>query len=115
MSNRIVGIDLGTGFSCVAVVEGGKPKVIINSEGKPTTPSVISFAKDEDQKAILNAAGFASMADFGTFMSKAFGEIEVKEETLQRAYETVGSNTVRMKSSRVELDKDKLKAIVNLK
>ncbi|MDO4414353.1 MAG: iron-containing alcohol dehydrogenase family protein [Erysipelotrichaceae bacterium] len=75
----------------------------------------ISFAKDEDQKAILNAAGFASMADFGTFMSKAFGEIEVKEETLQRAYETVGSNTVRMKSSRVELDKDKLKAIVNLK
>lgn len=45
--NRIVGIDLGTGFSCVAVVEGGKPKVIINSEGKATTPSVISFTKDE--------------------------------------------------------------------
>lgn len=45
--NRIVGIDLGTGFSCVAVVEAGEPKVIINSEGKPTTPSVISFVKDE--------------------------------------------------------------------
>ena len=44
---KIVGIDLGTGFSCVAIVEGGKPKVIINSEGKATTPSVISFTKDE--------------------------------------------------------------------
>ena len=44
---RIVGIDLGTGFSCVAVMEGGQPKVIINSEGKATTPSVISFSKDE--------------------------------------------------------------------
>ena len=45
--NRIIGIDLGTGFSCVAVVEGGKPKVIINSEGKTTTPSVISFNGNE--------------------------------------------------------------------
>jgi len=44
---KIVGIDLGTGFSCVAVMEGGQPKVIINSEGKATTPSVISFSKDE--------------------------------------------------------------------
>lgn len=44
---KIVGIDLGTGFSCVAVVEGGKPKVIINSEGKTTTPSVISFNGNE--------------------------------------------------------------------
>lgn len=45
--SKIVGIDLGTGFSCVAVVEAGEPKVIINSEGNPTTPSVISFVKDE--------------------------------------------------------------------
>lgn len=45
--SKIIGIDLGTGFSCVAVVEGGQPKVIINSEGKTTTPSVISFTKDE--------------------------------------------------------------------
>ena len=45
--SKIIGIDLGTGFSCVAVVEGGKPKVIINSEGKTTTPSVISFNGNE--------------------------------------------------------------------
>lgn len=46
-SKKIIGIDLGTGFSCVSVMEGGHPKVIVNSEGKETTPSVISFAKGE--------------------------------------------------------------------
>ena len=47
MSKKILGIDLGTGFSCVSVMENGQPKVIFNSEGKPTTPSVVSFAKGE--------------------------------------------------------------------
>ena len=46
-SKKIIGIDLGTGFSCVSVMENGQPKVIFNSEGKATTPSVVSFAKDE--------------------------------------------------------------------
>ena len=46
-SKKIIGIDLGTGFSCVSVMENGQPKVIVNSEGKATTPSVVSFAKDE--------------------------------------------------------------------
>ena len=45
--SKIVGIDLGTGFSCVAVMEGGQPKVIFNSEGRSTTPSVVSFNGDE--------------------------------------------------------------------
>ena len=47
MSKKIIGIDLGTGFSCVSIMENGQPKVIFNSEGKATTPSVVSFAKDE--------------------------------------------------------------------
>ena len=46
-SKKIIGIDLGTGFSCVSIMENGQPKVIVNSEGKATTPSVVSFAKDE--------------------------------------------------------------------
>ncbi len=45
--SKIIGIDLGTGFSCVSIMENGQPKVIFNSEGKATTPSVVSFAKDE--------------------------------------------------------------------
>src|SRR5678809_131227 len=43
---KIIGIDLGTTNSCVAIMEGGQPKVIENSEGARTTPSVVAYAED---------------------------------------------------------------------
>ena len=46
---KVLGIDLGTTNSCMAVIEGGEPAVLENSEGKRTTPSVVAFTKSGDR------------------------------------------------------------------
>ena len=99
--SKMIGIDLGTGFSCVAVVEGGQPKVIINSEGKTTTPSVISFTKDEikvGESARRQAVMFPK--ETVSFIKRFMGEKydDVLDEVKRAQYKVVkGPNdTVRV-------------------
>src|SRR2546422_4408846 len=49
MANKVIGIDLGTTNSVVAVMEGGQPTVIVNQEGARVTPSVVGLAKDGER------------------------------------------------------------------
>ena len=49
MGSKVIGIDLGTTNSVVAVMEGGQPAVIVNQEGNRTTPSVVAFTKDGER------------------------------------------------------------------
>jgi molecular chaperone DnaK len=66
---KVVGIDLGTTNSCVAVMEGGKPTVIANAEGFRTTPSVVAYAKNGDRLVGQIAKRQAVMNPENTFYS----------------------------------------------
>lgn len=78
---KVVGIDLGTTNSVVAVMEGGKPVVIANSEGMRTTPSVVSFSKDGEQlvgqlarrQAVLNPQN--TFYGVKRFIGRKYGEL----------------------------------------
>ncbi|MYF36244.1 MAG: molecular chaperone DnaK, partial [Synechococcus sp. SB0678_bin_12] len=87
---KVVGIDLGTTNSCVAVMEGGKPTVIANAEGFRTTPSVVAYTKNKDQLVGQIAKRQAVMNPDNTFYSaKRFigrRTEEVGEELKEVAY-----------------------------
>lgn len=94
-SKKIIGIDLGTGFSCVSVMENGQPKVIFNSEGKATTPSVVSFAKDEikvGQAALRQQVMYPK--DTVSFIKRFMGEKydDVLDEINRVQYNVVKGN-----------------------
>ena len=79
---KVIGIDLGTSTSCVSVFEGGKPTVIVNAEGKRTTPSIVSFGKDGERKigeaakrqAVTNPKN--TVYEIKRFMGEKFNECE---------------------------------------
>ena len=70
--SKIIGIDLGTTNSCVAVMEGGKPVVIPNSEGSRTTPSVVAFTK-AGERLVGEPAKRHAPGDFGNDLAEAEG------------------------------------------
>ncbi|MBW4617923.1 MAG: molecular chaperone DnaK [Cyanosarcina radialis HA8281-LM2] len=93
---KVVGIDLGTTNSCVAVMEGGKPTVIANAEGFRTTPSVVAFAKNGDRLVGQIAKRQAVMNPENTFYSvKRFigrKHSEVTHEATEVSYKVLNVN-----------------------
>lgn len=100
---KVIGIDLGTTNSCVAVMEGNEPVVIPNSEGRRTTPSIVAFIKDGERKvgdpakrqAITNPKN--TISSIKRFMGETFEK--VTKEISRMPYEVVKgeNNTPRVK------------------
>jgi molecular chaperone DnaK len=78
--SKIIGIDLGTTNSCVAVLEGGEPKVIANAEGARTTPSVVAFKNGERQ--VGEVAKRQSITNPNTIMSVTLTMQNVKQRKM---------------------------------
>ncbi len=92
---KMIGIDLGTTNSCVAIMEGGKPKVIENSEGDRTTPSIVAFTKDGEvlvgqsakRQAVTNPAN--TLGAVKRLIGRKFGDDVVKKDVSMVSYKVV--------------------------
>ncbi len=102
---KIIGIDLGTTNSCVAVMEGGEPVVIANSEGKRTTPSVVAFLNEgkgdrkvgdpAKRQAIINPHN--TISSVKRFMGKKYAEVGEERKEVSYKVEKGKSDTVGIK------------------
>ncbi|MFW6066037.1 MAG: Hsp70 family protein, partial [Planctomycetota bacterium] len=122
-SNKVIGIDLGTTNSCVAVMEGSEPKVLINQQGSRVTPSVVAFT-DKGERLVGQPAKHQQVTNpnntvfsIKRFMGRRHNE--VKEEEKQVPYEVVGGpeELVRVKVRDKEYTPQEVSAMVlqNLK
>src|SRR6476620_2988454 len=106
---KVLGIDLGTTNSCMAVMEGGEPVVLENSEGKRTTPSVVAFTKTGERvvgdaakrQAVTNPRN--TVYSVKRFMGRKFEE--VSEEIKRVPYKVVrasnGEATIEIRGKKV--------------
>ena len=116
--SKIIGIDLGTTNSVVAVIEGGEPTVITNPEGSRLTPSVVAFAKSDERlvgqvakrQAVTNPEN--TVFSIKRFMGRRFDE--VNEEMTMVPYEVVRANNAdaRVKARGREMSPPELSAMV---
>src|SRR5512139_2859444 len=115
---KIIGIDLGTTNSVVAVMEGGEPKVIINEEGSRLTPSVVGFAKDGNRlvgqvakrQAVTNPEN--TVYSIKRFMGRRFNE--VSEEMKMVPYKVIqdGTGAARVKIKDKEYSPPEISAMI---
>ena len=115
---KVIGIDLGTTNSCVAVMEGGEPKVIPNAEGFRTTPSVVAFTKSGERLVGLVARRQAvtnpknTVYSIKRFMGRKFAEVQAEMKLVP--YEVVkGANDdVRIRAEGKEYSPPEISAMV---
>ncbi len=115
---KIIGIDLGTTNSVVAVMEGGEPKIIINEEGSMTTPSVVAFSKDGEilvgqvakRQAVTNPEN--TIFSVKRFMGRKYDE--VSEEMKMVPYKTIKASNgdVRIKGGDKEYSPPEVSAMI---
>ena len=115
---KIIGIDLGTTNSCVAVVEGNEPIVIANSEGRRTTPSIVAFTDNNEIKvgdpakrqAIINPT--RTVYSIKRFMGRTFDEVQ--QEIHRVSYKVVKgpNNTPRVKIDDREYTPQEISAMI---
>ena len=104
---KVIGIDLGTTNSCVAVMEGGNPTVIANAEGFRTTPSVVAYTKGKDQlvgqiakrQAVMNADN--TFGSVKRFIGRRTDEVTDETKDVPYTVESVGSK-IKIRSSWME-------------
>ncbi len=94
--SKIIGIDLGTTNSAMAVMEGSEPEILVNAEGDRTTPSVVGFGKDGERtvgkaaknKAVTNPEN--TIASVKRFIGRSYGETDEEQKTV--AYNVKNGN-----------------------
>jgi molecular chaperone DnaK len=116
--SKIIGIDLGTTNSVVAVMEGGEPTVITNSEGGRTTPSVVAFAKDGNRlvgqvakrQAVTNPEN--TVYSIKRFMGRRFDEIQEEKKQVPYQVKAASNGDVRIGAGGKEWSPPEISAMI---
>jgi molecular chaperone DnaK len=116
--SKIIGIDLGTTNSCVAVMEGGTPAVIPNAEGNRTTPSIVGFSKSGERlvgqvakrQAVTNPAN--TVFSIKRFMGRKFSEVSEEMKMVPYTVVAAPNGDVRVKAGGKEYSPPEISAMI---
>ncbi len=115
---KIIGIDLGTTNSCVAVMEGGNPTVIANSEGSRTTPSVVAFTKNGEvlvgqiakRQAVTNPQN--TVFSIKRFMGRRYSEVDKEIKMVPYQVDSGSKGDARIKIENKEYSPPEISALI---
>src|SRR5687768_13430892 len=116
--SKVIGIDLGTTNSVVAILEGGDPAVIANAEGGRTTPSVVAFGKDGERlvgqvakrQAVTNPEN--TIFSIKRFMGRKFAEISEESKMVPYQVAPAGNGDVRVEARGKQYSPPEISAII---